>query len=192
AIDLAERGFTVDESLNRSIKNAAERLAKFTGSAALLLPNGQPPLAGTTSRNPELAATLKRISANGPAGFYEGETANLIVAEMQVIAEAERRAFADRNQFLGDPDFVKVPAAMMVSKQYADRQRATIDMKHATPSASLTPGLGRTAAEGAQTTHFDVVDMKGNAVAMTTTLNELYGSSVAVTGAGFFLNDEMD
>ncbi len=106
-------------------------------------------------------------------------------------AEAMRRAFADRNHFLGDPDFVHDPRAMFLSRDYAAKQRATIAPDRATRSTDVRPGLGEV-TEGTQTTHFDVVDADGGAVATTTTLNELYGSGVGVAGAGFVLNDEMD
>jgi gamma-glutamyltranspeptidase / glutathione hydrolase len=259
AIRLAEEGFTVDDALAGSIRNAADRLRRFEASAALFLPGGTPLAAGTRWRNPALAATLRRIAAYGPTGFYEGETADLIVAEMRrgggimthedlkryraewrepvvfdyrqhriismppsssggialalianvvegypltrrdwhspatlhVTAEAMRRAFADRNHFLGDPAFVEFPRDLLVSQTYADRLRATIDRKRATPSRDVRPGLGQE-AEAEHTTHFSVVDAQGNAVALTTTINELYGSAVTVTGAGFLLNDEMD
>jgi gamma-glutamyltranspeptidase/glutathione hydrolase len=106
------------------------------------------------------------------------------------LAEVLRLAFADRNTFLGDPDFVDVPA-FLSNNAYADSLRTTIDRSRATPSTSVRPGLGRT-IEPEHTTHFSVIDAHGNAVALTTTINELYGSAVTVTGAGFLLNDEMD
>jgi gamma-glutamyltranspeptidase / glutathione hydrolase len=107
---------------------------------------------------------------------------------LHVLVEAERRAFADRNSVLGDPDFVKIPAAALLSDAYLARKRATIDLGRATPSADIRPGP----TEGTQTTHLGVVDGNGMAVALTTTLNQLYGSAVTVTGAGFVMNDEMD
>ncbi len=259
ALELAEKGFAVDQHFADVVSAHEKRLAQFPGSAALLLPNGKPLQVGAVWKNPEIAAVLRRIAEQGPAGFYEGETAQLIVDEMKrggglitledlkryqpkwrepvkfeyrghriismppassggltlalmaniaegydlkalgwhtpkalhVIAEASRRAFADRNYFMGDVDFVKVPSQRFLSDDYAKRQRATIDLLHATSSAQIRPGLGEI-AEGNETTHFSVVDVKGNAVAITTTLNELFGSAVTVTGAGFLLNDEMD
>ncbi len=103
-------------------------------------------------------------------------------------AEAMRRAFIDRNTYLGDPAFVKMPLERLVSKEYAAKQRAAIDLAHATP----TPPFDPTLRDGSSTTHFSVVDADGNAVSCTTTLNDSYGSAVAVSGAGFILNDEMD
>jgi gamma-glutamyltranspeptidase/glutathione hydrolase len=106
---------------------------------------------------------------------------------LHLEAEAMRRAFTDRNYWLGDPDFEPVPQARLTSKAYADTVRATIDRMHATRSDSVRPGM-----EGMHTTHYSVVDNEGNAVSTTTTLNNSYGSAVTVSGAGFLLNDEMD
>jgi gamma-glutamyltranspeptidase/glutathione hydrolase len=104
------------------------------------------------------------------------------------LAEAYQRAFIDRNAKIGDPAFVAVPQAALTSKDYARRLRASIDDQRHTPTAQLSVA-GR---EGMNTTHYSVVDAHGNAVAVTTTLNNGYGSGVWVRGAGFFLNDEMD
>ena len=98
-----------------------------------------------------------------------------------------RRAFTDRNHYLGDPDFVDMPQARLTGKGYADSVRATIDPLRATRSDSVRPGI-----DGMHTTHYSVVDAEGNAVSTTTTLNDSYGSGVTVSGAGFLLNDEMD
>ncbi|HET6232460.1 MAG TPA: gamma-glutamyltransferase, partial [Longimicrobiaceae bacterium] len=110
---------------------------------------------------------------------------------VHLFTEAARRAYADRNTYLADPDFVPQPVARMTSAAYAATRRATIQPNRNTPSSTVTPGLGP-APEGNHTTHFSVMDGKGNAVAVTTTLNSLYGSGVTVTGAGFLLNNEMD
>ena len=104
-----------------------------------------------------------------------------------LVAEAFRRSFIDRNTKLGDPAFVKVPVAELTSKEYARKLASTIDPKHATRSPTFTAS-----AEPMHTTHYSVVDSKGNAVATTTTLNSGYGSGAYVDGAGFFLNNEMD
>jgi gamma-glutamyltranspeptidase / glutathione hydrolase len=105
-----------------------------------------------------------------------------------VVGDAFQRAFIDRNEQLGDPDFVTVPIDRLISKAYARTVRQTIARAHATPTPKVTEAL----EEGRQTTHYSVVDSAGDAVATTTTLNDLYGSGVYVRGAGFFLNDEMD
>jgi gamma-glutamyltranspeptidase / glutathione hydrolase len=108
-------------------------------------------------------------------------------ALVHLEAEAMRRAFTDRNTYLGDPAFVQNPTGRLLSKAYAaDLRRGIGD--HATPTATLAPGP-RT---GSSTTHYSVVDERGTAVSCTTTLNDSYGSAVTVSGAGFLLNDEMD
>jgi gamma-glutamyltranspeptidase/glutathione hydrolase len=107
---------------------------------------------------------------------------------VHLVAEAMRRAFMDRNQYLGDPAFVRMPLDRLLSKKYAGGLRAQIDPQHATP----TPPFATSAHEGGNTTHYSVVDAEGNAVSVTTTLNSSYGSAVTVTGAGFLLNNEMD
>jgi len=101
-----------------------------------------------------------------------------------------RRFFADRSEYLGDPDFVKVPVSKLLDPAYIRSRSHSIDPDHATPSATLKPGLA--AGEGSETTHFSVVDSQGNAVAVTYTLNEGYGNGITAPGLGFLLNDEMD
>ncbi len=110
---------------------------------------------------------------------------------VHLYAEAWRRAYADRNAYLADPDFVEMPIERMTSMEYADQRRSTILDDRATPSSEVAPGLGAP-AEGMHTTHYSIVDGQGNAVAVTTTLNSWYGSGVTVAGAGFVLNNEMD
>jgi gamma-glutamyltranspeptidase/glutathione hydrolase len=125
-------------------------------------------------------------------------------AHLHLVAEAYRRAFFDRAVFLGDPDFVPVPVAQLTDKKYAERWRATIDPVHASDSSKLerpsfaeldqsaalhTPYIG---PEKTDTTHYSVVDEAGDAVSVTTTLNDAYGSRVTLPGFGFLLNDEMD
>jgi gamma-glutamyltranspeptidase/glutathione hydrolase len=114
-------------------------------------------------------------------------------AAVALITEAERRAYADRATYLGDPDFGKVPVAQLLAKDYNKQRGATIRPDGlATPSASITAGPGLPRYESDQTTHYDVVDADGNAVSCTTTLNGAYGSKEVVAGAGFLLNNEMD
>jgi gamma-glutamyltranspeptidase/glutathione hydrolase len=110
---------------------------------------------------------------------------------LHLAAEAMRRAFADRNALLGDPDFVSIPMNTLLSESYFAVLRASIDPDHATPSGVLAGGTSLP-PEPAQTTHLGVVDPGGNAVSLTTTLNGLHGCGVIVSGAGFFLNNEMD
>ncbi|MEP6687485.1 MAG: gamma-glutamyltransferase [Gemmatimonadales bacterium] len=254
AIALARDGFLVDEYRSESIASDSARLASFPASRASFLPNGAPPLPGTTLRQPDLAHTLEAIRDRGAEGFYRGPIADLIVAEMErggglishadlaayraiwrdpialsyrgytiysmppassggvtmgeilnimegydplppfgspalvhLEAEAMRRAFTDRNTYLGDPAFVRNPTDRLLSKSYAADLRKGIG-ERASETPAYTPGP-RT---GTSTTHYSVVDSDGNAVSCTTTLNDSYGSAVTVTGAGFLLNDEMD
>ena len=113
-------------------------------------------------------------------------------AEMvHLYAEAWKRAYADRNHYLADPDFVEMPLERMTSTAYARERGADISMDQATPSSRVGPGM-EGPPEGENTTHFSIVDSQGNAVAVTTTINSWYGSKVTVTGAGFVLNNEMD
>jgi gamma-glutamyltranspeptidase/glutathione hydrolase len=253
AIELA-RGHVFDEARRRNREESMEKLVRFPASSALFLPGGELPAAGSTFANPDLARTLERIAELGAPGFYGGETADLIVAEMErgggimtredlaayrprwrdplrveyrgntlwmmppsssggvtlamilnllggwdilprfgsaelynLEIEAMRWAYVDRNRWLGDPDFVAVPVERLLSKSYTDELRGRIEPGRAgkTPTAPA-------AAEGTQTTHYSIVDARGNAAAVTTTINSLYGNGVVVGGAGFLLNDEMD
>ena len=123
------------------------------------------------------------------SGYEKGGAGS--AATIHYIAEAERRFFADRSQFLGDPDFAKLRVQDLIAPEYLKMRRATIDPDRATPSAKLLPGLPP-AERGGQTTNFNVVDAAGNAVAVTYTLNDRYGNGITVPGLGFLLNDEMD
>ena len=107
------------------------------------------------------------------------------------LVEAMRRAYADRAEHMGDPDFWKVPVAGLTSETYAERLRNSIDLARASKSADISAG-SPPAREGEQTTHFSVMDKDGNAVANTYTLNFTFGSGYSVDGAGFLLNNEMD
>ncbi len=121
-------------------------------------------------------------------------------AQVHVITEAFRRAYMDRNEYLGDPDFVQMPLAQMASADFAAAWRKTIDPQKPSASATLVRPAGflppppavPTAHESPQTTHYSVVDANGSAVANTYTLNFPFGSGVTVPGLGFLLNDEMD
>ena len=110
---------------------------------------------------------------------------------VQVMIEAERRVYADRAKFLGDPDFVKVPVAELISPEYLRGRWADFSWNKATNSNDLKGGV-LPGYESLETTHFSIVDKDGNAVSTTTTLNGGYGSRVVVGGAGFFMNNEMD
>lgn len=112
--------------------------------------------------------------------------------ETHYLVEAERRAYADRNADLGDPAFVKNPVSQLLDPAYAARLRAGIAPMRATPSKDVTPGVIVSVHENDDTTHFSIVDKDGNAVAVTYTINDWFGSGVIAGDTGFFLNDEMD
>jgi gamma-glutamyltranspeptidase / glutathione hydrolase len=115
-------------------------------------------------------------------GFHSAEAVHLMV-------EAERRAFSDRGEHLGDPDYWKVPQQQLVSDDYLKSRMSTFSPTKATPTKDLKAG---NFSQSEQTTHFSIVDAQGNAVSLTTTLNDSYGSRCVVGGAGFILNNEMD
>jgi gamma-glutamyltranspeptidase/glutathione hydrolase len=108
-----------------------------------------------------------------------------------LVAEAEKRAFADRAKYLGDPDYVRMPVRELIAKDYAISLSEYITPGHTTPSSEISHGepFGY---EGTQTTHFSVLDAAGNAVSNTYTLNSSFGSKVVIEGAGFLMNNEMD
>jgi gamma-glutamyltranspeptidase/glutathione hydrolase len=256
AIDLAENGFVISEAQAKSFNTAKEDFIKLNTTIPVFVKNNLWK-AGDTLIQKDLAKTLKRIRYFGAKGFYEGETARLIVEEMkrghgiitekdlkdykaktrtpiifnykdytivtmplpssggiileqmmkmiekrnvaamkfetsrsvQLMTEIERRAYADRANFLGDPDFVKVPVKTLVSEKYlANRMKDYVPNK-AGDSKKITAGNIK---ESEETTHLSVIDNKGNAVSVTTTLNGSYGSKTVVSGAGFLLNNEMD
>jgi gamma-glutamyltranspeptidase/glutathione hydrolase len=159
---------------------------EYRGHAVISMP---PPSSGGAT----LAEMLNILEGYdlGTLGYHSPEHVHL-------WAEAAKRAFADRNAFLADPDFVPQPTEQMMSDEYAAARRADIRMDRATSSEQVRPGrlgpapTGGLQREGEHTTHYSVVDAQGNAAAITTTLNSLYGNLVTVTGAGFLLNNEMD
>jgi gamma-glutamyltranspeptidase/glutathione hydrolase len=140
-------------------------------------------------------------------GYDLAKSGSRSAESVHLTAEAFRRAFFDRAEFLGDPDFAKLPVAQLTDKKYADAWRSSIDPEHATASKDLQrPAIFSTLAqapythkpptaaphESPHTTHYSVVDADGNAVAVTTTINDWFGSRVTAAGLGFLLNDEMD
>ena len=153
-----------------------------------------PPSSGGTA----LIETLNILE-----GFDLAKFGNRSAETVHLTAEAFRRAYFDRADFMGDPDFAKIPVPQLIDKKYAEAWRATIDPAHATPSKDLQrpafDNLDRVAStrplllrEPENTTHYSAVDAAGNAVAVTTTLNDSFGSRVTAEGLGFLLNDEMD
>src|SRR5579862_2149085 len=134
-------------------------------------------------------------------GYNLGRLGDRTPPEMHLITEAYRRAYMDRTDYLGDPDYVKIPVEQLTDKKYAAAWRASIEEDQATTSASLKrpanfvpppPTMADVRRESSQTTHYSVVDADGNAVAVTTTLNNNFGSDVTAAKLGFLLNDEMD
>jgi gamma-glutamyltranspeptidase/glutathione hydrolase len=159
--------------------------------------------------------TIVSMPPSSSGGITMAEAANILelydlpsldwdsAERIHLLAEAWRRAYADRNHYLADPDFVDMPLDVLGSDEYAAFRAANVDPGAATPSASIGPSVepfldaAAPAAtgmpdEGENTTHFSIVDADGAAVAVTTTINSWYGSKVTVTGAGFVLNNEMD
>jgi gamma-glutamyltranspeptidase/glutathione hydrolase len=111
------------------------------------------------------------------------------VAHIHMMCEIEKRVFADRSEYLGDPDFYRVPTRALLEPAYLKARAEGLPKDHRTPPDQIAAGEIR---EKNETTHFSIVDAKGNAVANTTTLNDSYGSGIVVRGAGFLLNNEMD
>ena len=120
-------------------------------------------------------------------GQYEQNS----VEAMQVIVEAERRSYADRSLYLGDPDFVNVPKDSLLDPAYLNQRMESFNFNQATKSTDIAPG-SIVWEESEETTHYSIIDTMGNAVAVTTTLNGSYGSKVFVEKGGYFLNNEMD
>jgi gamma-glutamyltranspeptidase/glutathione hydrolase len=110
---------------------------------------------------------------------------------IQVIVEAERRAYADRSVYLGDPDFVKIPVKELISEKYLRQRMSNFSFEKASLSSEIKEGKVNY-NESTETTHYSIVDQFGNAVAATTTLNDGYGSKYYCDELGFFLNNEMD
>jgi gamma-glutamyltranspeptidase / glutathione hydrolase len=263
AIDLAEKGFKLTDAQVEDFNEQAKDFLRLnTAPVAFVKKGGWKK--GDILIQKELANTLKRIRDRGARGFYEGETARMIIAEMkkgnslldgkngiitledlknyqakeraaiqfnyhgyeivtmplpssggillqqmlgmiadkniaamkfqtpasvQLMTEVERRAYADRAEFLGDADFVKVPVKKLTSSEYLKERMKDYDTSKAGSSTATVAGI---VPESEETTHLSVIDAAGNAVSVTTTLNNHFGSRTVVTGAGFVLNDEMD
>lgn len=151
---------------------------RFAGNRVITAP---PPGGGAT-----LCEMLNILSGYplGRDGFHRARSVHW-------IAEAMRWAYADRNRFLGDPAFVRMPLRRLLSPRYAERIRDRIAPKRATPSSEVRPGI-RMIREGHDTTQYSIVDRAGNAVSVTYTLNTFFGTGLMAPGTGFFLNNEMD
>jgi gamma-glutamyltranspeptidase/glutathione hydrolase len=256
AITLAEKGFAITQSQADDFNQYQQQFTALN-TAPVAFVKFVPWKEGDILVQLNLASTLKRIRDLGQKGFYEGETARLIVEEMQkgnglisyedlknykarertalrfnyrgygilsmplpssggillqqmlgmiadkdvaalqfqspatvqLMTEAERRAFADRAEYMGDADFVKVPVKTLVSEKYL--QERMLDYVPGKAGSSKHTGAG-SIAESEETTHLSVIDAAGNAVSVTTTLNGQFGSKTVVGGAGFLLNNQMD
>jgi gamma-glutamyltranspeptidase/glutathione hydrolase len=132
-----------------------------------------------------IVCQLMKMMETRPVSSYGFET----IKSVQLMVEAERRAFADRSVYLGDPDYWKVPVRILTSDTYLQNRMADYDSTRPTPSTVIKEGKIK---ESEETTHISIIDKQGNMVSITTTLNNSYGSRTMVNGAGFLLNDEMD
>ena len=257
AIEIAEKGFVLTQREANSLDSNFKAFDRNNTTLPVFVKTNGWWKIGDTLIQKDLAKTLKRIRDYGAKGFYEGETAKLIVNEMergagiitladlknykakeratlefnykgyriitmpppssgglmvnqmlkmleqrplkqygfqtaksvQLITETERRAYADRAEHLGDPDFYKVPMKAMVSYDYLQLRMADYDSTKASKSSDIKAGMIK---ESEETTHISIIDKDGNCVSLTTTLNGGYGSKTVVGGAGFLLNNEMD
>lgn len=260
AIDLAKKGYAITQGEVDRLNGNQANFKKYNAEDNALV-KAEPWKLGDLLIQPNLAATLERIQKKGKAGFYKGQTADYIVAEMargnglislddlknydarwrepveanyknyhivsmpppssggiiilqlmkmmerfplaewgfqslnavHLMAEAERRVYADRAQYMGDPDFFKVPQDSLLNDKYLRQRMTNFNPTQATLSKDILAGDFRSISkESFETEHTSVVDAEGNAVAVTTTLNSNFGNKVMVHGAGFLLNNEMD
>ncbi len=175
----AKGWITLDDLKNYQVKERVPLRTNYRGHEIITMP---PPSSGGIALI-QMLNILSRYDLKA-MGFNSSR-------ELHVKIEAMRRAFADRAEFLGDADFVKVPVAGLTSPKYADKIAATINLKRASTSAAIRHGKPA-AYESAETTHFTVVDKDGNVVSNTYTLNGSFGCKATVEGAGFLLNNEMD
>jgi len=168
---------TEDDLKNYKAKNRAPIVFDYKGTTVVSMP--------LPSSGGIILEQMLKMSAMEHIGTMKYGT----LASVQLMSEVERRAFADRAKFLGDPDFVKVPVKTLVNDEYLKKRMSDYDPTKAGNSKDIKEGYIQ---EGEETTHFDVLDNEGNAVSTTTTLNGSFGSGIVVAGAGFLLNYEMD
>ncbi len=170
---------TLDDLRNYAAKEREPLIGTYRGNTIIAMP---PPSSGGI-------VMLEILNMLEP---YDVKTMGFnSSAELHLYAEASRRAFADRSEYMADPDFTDVPVSTLVKKSYASERMKSFDPKRITASASLRAG-DLNIAEGTETTHFTVVDPSGMVVSNTYTINDLYGSRVTAKGTGVLLNDEMD
>lgn len=175
---ISDNGIITEEDLkNYKAKNRAPIIFDYKGNTVVSMP--------LPSSGGIILEQMLKMSAMENIGQMKYGT----LASVQLMAEVERRAFADRAKYLGDPDFVKVPVKTLVSDAYLKQRMSDYDPAKAGNSKDIKEGYIQ---EGKETTHFDVLDKDGNAVSTTTTLNGSFGSGIVVAGAGFLLNNEMD
>lgn len=258
AIDLAVKGFPLTNNQAEGLNDIRKTLLERNNHKTAFVIDGKWQ-EGDTLKQPDLALTLERIRDNGPDGFYKGQTADMLVKEMQkgngliaykdladykaiwrdalvsdykdyriismppvssggvaiiqllgmvedyplsewgfhskeaihLMAEAERRVYADRAEYLGDPDYVDIPIEILTDKDYLINRLSDFNSEAASLSTDISAG-SVIPKESEETTHYSIADASGNAVSVTTTLNGSYGNQIVVEGAGFLLNNEMD
>lgn len=135
-----------------------------------------------------LLAQMLKMAAYEDLSKYQLNSGEAV----QIMVEAERRAYADRAEYMGDPDFIQDKTEILISDEYLKNRWKSYNPKLATPSKGVGNIINTNQKESTETTHISILDRFGNAVSVTTTLNGLYGSKTVVSGAGFFLNNEMD
>ncbi len=258
AIILAERGFVMSDYMAQTLNNYAEKMSYYDETRNIFLRN-YPNLKDSRLIQNDLAKTLKRIQKDGLNGFYSGETASLIAADMRenggliteqdlinyrsvwrdpikgtyrgktivtmpppssggihliqmlnilenfdlgsyehnsyqyvsLLSETMKYAYADRSEYLGDPDFFEVPISKITAKKYAKKISASIRDLGVLPSSKINPGMYIN-PESNETTHFSIADKFGNVISNTYTINSAFGSGVTIKGTGILMNNEMD
>ena len=258
AIILAERGFVMSDYMAQTLNNYSEKMSYYDETRNIFLRN-YPNLKDSRLIQNDLAKTLKRIQKDGLNGFYSGETALLIAADMKendgliteqdlldyrsiwrdpikgtyrgktivtmpppssggihliqmlnilenfelgsyehnsyqyvsLLSETMKYAYADRSEYLGDPDFFEVPISKITAKKYAKIISASIEELGVLPSSKINPGMYIN-PESNETTHFSIADKFGNVISNTYTINSAFGSGVTIKGTGILMNNEMD
>ena len=258
AIILAERGFVMSDYMAQTLNNYSEKMSYYDETRNIFLRN-YPNLKDSRLIQNDLAKTLKRIQKDGLNGFYSGETALLIAADMKenggliteqdlldyrsiwrdpikgtyrgrtivtmpppssggihliqmlnilenfelgsyehnsyqyvsLLSETMKYAYADRSEYLGDPDFFEVPISKITAKEYAKIISASIEELGVLPSSKINPGM-YVNPESNETTHFSIADKFGNVISNTYTINSAFGSGVTIKGTGILMNNEMD
>ena len=258
AIILAERGFVMSDYMAQTLNNYSEKMSYYDETRNIFLRN-YPNLKDSRLIQNDLAKTLKRIQKDGLNGFYSGETALLIAADMKenggliteqdlldyrsiwrdpikgtyrgktivtmpppssggihliqmlnilenfelgsyehnsyqyvsLLSETMKYAYADRSEYLGDPDFFEVPISKITAKEYAKIISASIEELGVLPSSKINAGMYIN-PESNETTHFSIADKFGNVISNTYTINSAFGSGVTIKGTGILMNNEMD